>query len=571
MKSNRIGKILVYSLLPVSLLFLLKASQSPKDRIVNENALTGNISLTLKHGVWKLWQEKPVYQDITIDLVCDRGRCEPEVWGFAPKFNQDVDHQGTVKVIDLENTWQLQIELKIQASPWHPQTEEATYTLEVIPVKNTLIGSYFGRLNQHSVKGKVTGIIEPRWPKPIANYQPIRPREHPRLIFRDYQLPALREKAKTPVGQAILAQLKKTLNQPIYDKGYVPNGGYHAAGYCFLSVLNQDAKAAETAWQIVEKSMRQSQFSRRLLEKSPIVAGVALAYDLCYQDWSEERLKTVTPWLSSHALWLIRGDSPTKGWNSSPWSNWNARARGAAGLAALAILDEPQEFLTEPLDVHRLAIIARRNIQRYLTTAIGDRGFGSEGDHYTTEPWVLTLFPFLQADQNVLGQDLSTESNAQWILPQYLLRSVNQNGELTAPTYGRHRSYAGGSLFASGLGTVPQQWLPGVMGLYRRYLGMEGDQTFGINSPYQAAYVLAAYRDDIIPTNPAASFERVLVDERQGFYVFRNQWQDSNDFVASVYLKQQFLPDSWSFPDVGSFRIWGLGGHWANPGPSDGH
>jgi hypothetical protein len=60
------------------------------------------------------------------------------------------------------------------------------------------------------------------------------------------------------------------------------------------------------------------------------------------------------------------------------------------------------------------------------------------------------------------------------------------------------------------------------------------------------------------------------VDEVKGFYLFRNRWQDGNDFVASIYLKQQPLGGSWSFPDVGSFRIWGLGGHWAIPGPEEG-
>ncbi|MGH7999123.1 MAG: hypothetical protein ACREPR_06775, partial [Brasilonema sp.] len=156
-------------------------------------------------------------------------------------------------------------------------------------------------------------------------------------------------------------------------------------------------------------------------------------------------------------------------------------------------------------------------------------------------------------------------------LPHYLMRMVEQDGQLAVPTYGRHRHYAGGSLFAMGLGTLPQRFLPGVMGFYNRYWGMEGDKSFGINSPYTAIYALAGYRDDIVPQNPAEVLNHVLVDEQKGFYAFRNQWQDSGDFIASIYLKRQFVPDSWSFPDAGSFRIWGLGGHWANPGPGDGN
>ena len=52
--------------------------------------------------------------------------------------------------------------------------------------------------------------------------------------------------------------------------------------------------------------------------------------------------------------------------------------------------------------------------------------------------------------------------------------------------------------------------------------------------------------------------------------MFRNQWQDRDDVVASIYLKQEPLGQSWSFPDVGSFRISGLGAHWAKAGPGDG-
>jgi hypothetical protein len=558
-----------YVLLAASLIFLLGGSQAPESRSIDPAKLSGNISLTLKHGVWKPWQDKPVYQDITLDLVCDRGRCQPDVWAYAPSFNRDVDHEGILKLSQLNRVWHLTVEMKIQFHPDNPKLEKATYTIELIPYKQGWLGSYSGQFNHRSLGGEVTASMSPAWPVAIPNHQPIHPREHPRLAFRQQQLPALREKAKTPEGRAILAQLKKTLKTPIYYEAYVPNGGYHAAGYCLLSVLNQDAEATETAWQLVDNSIKRP--GPRFLEQAPIVAGVALAYDLCYQNWSQERLKTVSRWLVAQSNRLIRGDSPQRGWNSSPWSNWYARAKGAAGLAALATLDEPQAFFSKPTDIRRLCKIAERNIQRYLTSAVGNRGFGTEGDHYTTEPWVLSILPFLQAYRNVMGQDLVTGSSAAWFLPQYLMRIIPaRDGELPIPAYGRHRHYAGESLFALGLGTVPQPFLPGVMGFFNRYLGMQGDRTFGIRSPHDAAFVLGAYQTDVVPKNPADVFSRVLVDDQKGFYLFRNRWQDGDDMLASIYLKQEPLGGSWSFPDVGSFRIWGLGGHWANPGPSQG-
>ena len=47
-----------------------------------------------------------------------------------------------------------------------------------------------------------------------------------------------------------------------------------------MALINNDKNLANTGWKIVEKSMKNP--GRRLLEHSPIVAGVALAYDFCY-------------------------------------------------------------------------------------------------------------------------------------------------------------------------------------------------------------------------------------------------------------------------------------------------
>lgn len=514
-----------------------------------------------------MWEEQPVFQNLTLDLVCDRGQCQSQVWGYAPKYNQEVDHLGTVQITNTDSAWQLQVNLNIQPHPWQTETEAAYYEIELIPYQEQLIGSYQGQFKGRNLQGKVQGNIKDLWPIPVANHQPIQTQEHPRLIFRKSQLPALREKAKTPEGEAILKQLEKSLQKPVYYQGYVPNGGYHATGQCFLAILNEDAAAAEKAWTLVDNSLKQPE--NTLLKQSPIVAGVALAYDLCYDFWIPERRQQVTNWLKSQAENLIRGDSPRTGWNSNAWSNWNARARGAAGLAALAIIDEPSLTATKPhLSPEKRAIIAQRNLKRYLTTAIGDRGFGTEGDHYTTEVFILTVIPFLIAYRNVMGQDLKENSKAEWFLPHYLARAIPKDGDLPISTYGRHRRYAGGSLFAIGLELVPESLLPGILWLFDQNLG-QGNQSFGIYNPHEAVFTFVGYPQNIKPENPDKAYDRVLVDAQKGFYVFRNHWQNQDDIVASIYLKQEPLGGSWSFPDVGSFRIWGLGEHWAKAGISE--
>lgn len=533
-------------------------------------SLSGDLSLTLTGG---LWQENPTErtsspQDLTLDLVCQQNRCQEEIWGYAPQFNQ-AEHNGTVTVVKTARGWQLRAKLNINPDPWQVQQESAEYIIELKPLQNQFIGSYTGKFRDRSFSGNVSGTISPQWPKQVENYQPLTSQEHPRLIFRASQLPELKEKAKTNYGKAILDRLQQALSSKIYYDGYVPNGGYHAAGYCFLSLLNDDPQAAETAWTIVKNSIGQP--GPRLLEQAPIVAGVALAYDLCYRAWNQDRLKETSNWLAIQAQILAKG-TKSEGWNGYSWSNWSARARGAAGLAILAIMDEPKEFLPENIDLNLLLSVVERNVKRYLTIAVGDRGMGSEGDLYTTEPWVLTIVPFLQAERNVLGKDFIQGSSAEWFLPHYLMRAIDPETKPSLSTYGRHRAAFVSDLFAVGLDATPEYFLPGVFWFFDRYLGLQGDRSFGISDrkPYLAIYALTGYREDIERQNPSDILGRVLVDRQKGFYVFRDRWQDKNDFVASIYLKREILTSSWSFPDAASFRIWGLGREWAKAGASDG-
>src|SRR5689334_11479548 len=53
---------------------------------------------------------------------------------------------------------------------------------------------------------------EPPWPAPVSGWVAPAPGEHPRLFFRKSDLPRLRDRAKTPEGQAILKRLRFLLD-----------------------------------------------------------------------------------------------------------------------------------------------------------------------------------------------------------------------------------------------------------------------------------------------------------------------------------------------------------------------
>lgn len=557
------------SLLPLSLAIAigLGGSQAPIARSFDPQFLSGNVTLRLQKAVWKLWKNEPVTQDLWIDLTCNQGQCDTEAWGFAPRFNRDVDHAGqvTVKTQLDDRLWQVKLNLQVQPHPDHKKFQAATYAINLIPHQSQLLGSYRGSMAGRSLSGKVDGTIAPLYPQLLAAHRPLQPQEHPRLIVRDEQRSALQAKAKTPEGVAILAQLRQALSRPAYEDGYIPTTGFHGAGHCFLAWLEAEPTSAQRAWQQVMIAMAKP--GKRRLEQAPVVAGVALAYDLCYAQWNSQQRQTVTRWLARQSDRLLGGDSPKNGWNSDPGSNWNGRAKGAAGLAALAIWQEPQPYLPESFDSYRSVKMAERHVIRYLQTALGDRGFGLEGDHYTTEPMVLAVLPFVHAYRQVMGQDLLQGSPLAGLIPLYLMRMVPQDGKLAISPYGRHRNYAGASLFTLSLGILSPQDYSAMKAVFDRYVGLQGDRSFGINPqlPQEAIYALAGYQADIPGQNPLKTLDRVQSDQKNGFYLFRNQWSGDQDFVASVYVKRS-LNDGWHFPDVGSWRLWGLGQEWAMAG-----
>jgi hypothetical protein len=534
---------------------------------LSNNFLSGKVTIVLKKGLWRNSNKGISYQDITLDFVCKNNKCESEIWGFAPDFNQG-EHQGNIKIRQFNNHFYLQVDIIINPDPWLFLSGKAHYQIELEKKnKKILVGDYQGTFNDKILQGTALGTIQKLYPEPLNYHESPHSQEHPRLIFRENMLPELRKKAKTKIGEKTLKKLQEIINKPVTYDGYVPNAGYHAAGQCFLSLINNNTEKANDALIVVKTAMNTSY--PRLFELSPVVAGIAIAYDLCYDYWDGKAQALVTNWLSQQAQLLVTG-TPDRGWNPTAWSNWNARARGAAGLAALAILNEPKQYFSQDIDIKELLTIAERNIIRYLETAIGDRAFGSEGDHYTTEPFILTLFPFFTAYRNVEGKNFVTEnSNIAWLLPNYVMRIVPRDNTYPIPSYGRHRYYPGGSLFSQGIGGVPLNFLPAIMWAFEHYWGKYGDQSFGINSSLDAIFLFVNYPTHRSQQNPYKIFEKVFIDNKKGFYLFRNQWKNKNDFVASIYGKREFLSQSWSFPDGGSFRIWGLGENWAIAGKSE--
>ena len=147
----------------------------------------------------------------------------------------------------------------------------------------------------------------PPWSVGVKNFEPPKPGEHPRLLFRRGDLPALRKKARTPEGKAIIKRLRvlldgkagQTMTTLFRSQDKTPDGPGvytigHAAGYGLLYQLTGDRKYAEFGRQCFEKALggtpdRDGRYGFRKpggpLRAGPSVGWYAVGYDLCYDGW----------------------------------------------------------------------------------------------------------------------------------------------------------------------------------------------------------------------------------------------------------------------------------------------
>ena len=144
------------------------------------------------------------------------------------------------------------------------------------------------------------------WPSPVqGDFIRIQPNEHPRLIFRKSQLAQMRQLYAS--GDSEARGIAGRLKQVLLESTNFTN--WHAAGFCFLYQLEQNASWATMAKQYMTKGLAgawpdldgttynwkwmESCWNKQRL--GPMVTSGALAYDMCYgaDAWDDEFKATV--------------------------------------------------------------------------------------------------------------------------------------------------------------------------------------------------------------------------------------------------------------------------------------
>ena len=194
--------------------------------------IVGDVILVLEGAVGQHGQAK----DLELTAECSDGTLKG-VWGVAERYNKMV-HEGVVKKASVTSD-QIDVTLDVLINPdqfvfggWatytisvsraeipnRPGTNEKGYVLSPHPSLTTghaiasLQGEFSGTYDSPSgaqeFSGKAKGIVLPLT-RPPKDFVPPAEHEHPRLLFRKDEVPALRTKLKTPLGRALMQKLNE--------------------------------------------------------------------------------------------------------------------------------------------------------------------------------------------------------------------------------------------------------------------------------------------------------------------------------------------------------------------------
>jgi HEAT repeat protein len=311
---------------------LPETPQAPKrDRIAarkptDSSGYTGELSLLLKRPAAGTGKRG---LNLDLELTADSGAWE-RVWS-CNSMNRAI-HEGLVlEVKTTPDAFDLHIGHMINDDPWVSGGFADLRLKLKRPVGGSgpVEGSYEGTYRGDQVSGAVIGEERPRRPVVVKDFVPLHPDEHPRLLFRQHELAAVRKRAATPFGRAYQEACSRS-SDPL--------------NHAMLHAITGDPSFAESARRIVESygdseglcSMEggfgSGGFGHRLVR-------VALTYDLCYDAWPEtfrkqlqESLRTLLPVLQKYI--------GITGANYHPCCNYYGPGRGAPAIVALALWGE---------------------------------------------------------------------------------------------------------------------------------------------------------------------------------------------------------------------------------------
>ena len=580
-----------------------------------DDAFTGGLRIALQGAVFPGARPEGETRDLSLEVEAANGK-----WGrvFGRGLNQG-DHVGFVLEAELpEQRLHMKVGMEIGADPWI-DGGEGSY---VVDLKRSPAGryegTYEGTYKSQRVSGKAAARLLPARPVRVKGFKPFEPAEHPRILFRKSDLPWIREKLKTPFGQAFLAAAKALaekgdplclgmLHQVTGQREYAERAMKVVAGYTDLTPTFGAGTGA---------------VGHRFV-------AVALAYDLCRDAWPEA-FRTKLAADIAHVTWDMQKSLQVAGANFNPCSNYYGPGRGAPAIASLALYGDkgdepvrpasPQEVLTKGdfvarlmastgqiekykadyprmlakwrtehdewasaggADVRKLAQFYAGfiHMNRHYREGVGTGGFQAETGAYAD---IATWYPLVYATfyLKMFGRDVSAEPSIRLLPVRRMMQcSFREGGKaefLKLSTAAGMRP----AWLAAGFPIVPDEYKPGLLWAWRRLCGVTDDKSAAnvldahwiggsglsaaltfLNYPLSTPGAPWPYAD-IQPAHPSRCMPLTWEAPYFGFYLFRSGWDGRDEFIGQAFLKAHRV-GGWNHPNAGTFRLYGLGHSWA--------
>jgi len=369
------------------------------------------------------------------------------------------------------------------------------------------------------------------------------PGEHPRLVFRKDFVPTLRERAKTPEGQAMIARAEKMLNDRFTT--------WNPAGWALLYQATGDAAYADKAREAAAELMAgKGQHDKRYhyrhpngqLRAGPALSALALAYDMAYDGWPEDFRQQVANDILNHPMTAEIANKP----RHHPGVNHWGPHSGGLSVALLGIYNDPGIDNDKAKALLEKAVT---NAKLEITEGFGPGGYYFEG-HYCGRISANTgVLPFLIAYRQAMGEDLrETHDNAHWISTKWVYELTRfDNGQVRSAQrgmYARDPWTRGDQLsadgdFPYGFAVVKDELRPALLWTYQNVLHPDpAKRDYDISEyPHLAAYALAYWPIGVEAVNPDELLPKVYVDPQAGYYLFRSGWTGTGeDLIVTALL-----------------------------------
>jgi len=237
------------------------------------------------------------------------------VTGIAREYNVSL-HLGYVDEAKIdEKAVELRVAMRIVPDSW-VGGGPAEYRVKLMRgAQGRLEGTYQGTFKRQAFSGRAAGTLFTRDYVMGKDFVPVQPGEHPRTVFRKGDLPRLREKLKTPFGQAAFAKMTGPVGWGVQ---------YQLTGDRKYAALAQGEVG-----EIVFKGKGCTAAFAPARALGCQVERVAVALDLCYDAWPEGFKQQVITWLRKIATRVFC--DPRK---ISLSANWNVASNHVGSLYA---------------------------------------------------------------------------------------------------------------------------------------------------------------------------------------------------------------------------------------------